>query len=163
MLLTEVHLNRCLKRPKHQSGLNFVGPTTKKEYVMFTCRPVSTLHIKYSAAFHSFSIQTRHQLTHQSQIQLRARELCTRGPYIHDVLFGKSRGAWLGFPLQQSHVVFMKLATVVSSSNCRVSKLRSTSLCGSDRCHCFPHTFINIYEASLLLLPLLLHNHLLHL
>ena len=49
MQFTGILLKRRLNNPKQQSGLNFVCPTTKNEYVMLVCHPVITLHILSSA------------------------------------------------------------------------------------------------------------------
>ena len=43
---TFVRRNRCLRRPKHQSGENLVWPTIKKERLIFWFRPTITLHIR---------------------------------------------------------------------------------------------------------------------
>ena len=44
---TFVLLNLCLRRPKHQSGANFVCPTIIKEISILLFRPVITLHARY--------------------------------------------------------------------------------------------------------------------
>ena len=46
-LCTCVLLNRCFRRPKQESGVNFVCPTTIKESVILSLRPVRTRHIRY--------------------------------------------------------------------------------------------------------------------
>ena len=45
--LTKVRRYRCLNRPKHQSGANFVWPTSMKKSVTSRCKPVITLQARY--------------------------------------------------------------------------------------------------------------------
>jgi len=46
-LLTKVRRKRCLNRPKHQSGANFVCPTRRNDIVTDWFSPTITLHARY--------------------------------------------------------------------------------------------------------------------
>ena len=44
---TDIHSpDSLLNRPKHQSGENFVWPTTRKDNVIWVCLPVKHCHIR---------------------------------------------------------------------------------------------------------------------
>ena len=48
-VLTFVLLTSRLNRPKHQSGANFMWPTSKNDVVISLCTTVITLHSKYAS------------------------------------------------------------------------------------------------------------------